>query len=366
MSVVKGWCPGALRPMESGDGLVVRIRPRGGRLTQVQTAGIARAATQHGSGLIDLTGRANLQLRGVTPDSHPALIADLATLGLIDADIAAETRRNVTVTPFADAETDALAAGLEATLAASDLALPAKFGFAVDTGPQPVLTDTPADIRLERSETGRLILRADGAALGTPVEGPTQALLLAEWFLNNREATEKRMAALIARKGPPGGALPPAPPLSRPDPGPTSQGLLVAIEFGRIEADTLATLARIAPLRLTPWRMLLIESATDWPDLPGLIHDPTDPRLRLRACPGAPACPQALAPTRPLARDLAPRLPNDAILHVSGCAKGCGWPHPADITLTATPLGFDLIRNGRASDRPEQRGLAPAQLPEVL
>ena len=25
---VKGWCPGAHRPMMSGDGLVVRIRPR--------------------------------------------------------------------------------------------------------------------------------------------------------------------------------------------------------------------------------------------------------------------------------------------------------------------------------------------------
>ncbi|MEO1207882.1 MAG: precorrin-3B synthase, partial [Pseudomonadota bacterium] len=27
---VKGWCPGALRPMESGDGLIVRVRPRCG------------------------------------------------------------------------------------------------------------------------------------------------------------------------------------------------------------------------------------------------------------------------------------------------------------------------------------------------
>ena len=26
--VIQGWCPGALRPMMSGDGLVVRVRPR--------------------------------------------------------------------------------------------------------------------------------------------------------------------------------------------------------------------------------------------------------------------------------------------------------------------------------------------------
>ena len=31
---IKGWCPGALRPMQSGDGLVVRIRPPTGRLTR--------------------------------------------------------------------------------------------------------------------------------------------------------------------------------------------------------------------------------------------------------------------------------------------------------------------------------------------
>ena len=113
---IKGWCPGALRPMESGDGWVVRLRAHGGRLTQHQAAGIAAAAQAHGNGLIDLTGRANLQLRGVTPDSHGPLIADLRALGLIDTDIAAETRRNIIVTPFARAKTDALADKVSAVL----------------------------------------------------------------------------------------------------------------------------------------------------------------------------------------------------------------------------------------------------------
>ena len=26
----KGWCPGALRPMQSGDGLLLRVRPKAG------------------------------------------------------------------------------------------------------------------------------------------------------------------------------------------------------------------------------------------------------------------------------------------------------------------------------------------------
>ncbi|HWL21327.1 MAG TPA: precorrin-3B synthase, partial [Bradyrhizobium sp.] len=52
---IKGWCPSAYRPMQSGDGLVVRIRPRGGRLSAGQASAIADLAERHGNGLIDLT-----------------------------------------------------------------------------------------------------------------------------------------------------------------------------------------------------------------------------------------------------------------------------------------------------------------------
>ena len=69
---VHGWCPGALRPMMSGDGLVVRVRAPLGRLTSAQAAGVARLASELGNGLIDISARANLQIRGVTPDAHPA------------------------------------------------------------------------------------------------------------------------------------------------------------------------------------------------------------------------------------------------------------------------------------------------------
>ena len=112
--------------------------------------------------------------------------------------------------------------------------------------------------------------------------------------------------------------------------------------------------------------MLLVEGVRHLPALEGLILDPRDPRNRLRACPGAPACPQGRAATRPLARALAPLIPPDAVLHVSGCAKGCGWPRAADLTLTATPEGFDLIRHGRAHGPAALRGLHPDQLPKVL
>nr|MCU0903846.1 precorrin-3B synthase [Tabrizicola sp.] len=130
---IKGWCPGALRPMQSGDGLVVRIRPPMGRLTPQQAQAIAQAAETHGNGIIDLSARANLQLRGVTEASHPRLIDDLRAQGLIDLDIETESLRNLIVTPFRNAGTTALAATLSAALSRMPK-LPGKFGFALDTG----------------------------------------------------------------------------------------------------------------------------------------------------------------------------------------------------------------------------------------
>ena len=91
-----------------------------------------------------------------------------------------------------------------------------------------------------------------------------------------------------------------------------------------------------------------------------------DPLLRATACTGAPGCPQGLGETRQLARSLAPHLPAGRALHVSGCAKGCAHPGPADLTLVATPEGYDLIANGTASDTPAHRSLRPDAIPDLL
>ncbi len=115
--------------------------------------------------------------------------------------------------------------------------------------------------------------------------------------------------------------------------------------------------------------MLLLEGAApdlldlpDLRDLPGLILRADDPMARVIACTGAPGCQQALAPVRALAAHLAAQVPPGARLHVSGCAKGCAHPGPADLTLLATATGFDLIRQGTPRDLPHQRGLDPSQI----
>jgi precorrin-3B synthase len=368
---IKGWCPGALRPMQSGDGLVVRIRPPLGRLTPAQAQAIANAAATHGNGVIDLSARANLQLRGVSEASHGPLINDLRAQDLIDPDIETETLRNLIVTPFhADTRTDSLAASLTAALARMPR-LPGKFGFALDAGPNPVLGQASADIRVERSPDGHLILRPDGHALGQPVTDlVTDAIAMARWFVANGGISNGRgrMSALIA-KGitPPGCTTTPAAPLPQPGPGLHPDGALVALAFGQMRAEALAALAALGfEIRPTPWRMLLLVGTATLPKIPGLIADPADPILRVTACTGAPGCPQALGDTRTLARALACHLPQGLQVHVSGCAKGCAHPTSSELTLTATPLGYDLIRNGTAADTPSLTGLSPKAIDDHL
>lgn len=375
---IYGWCPGALRPMMSGDGLVVRIRAPLGRLSCDQAQVVAELSHRYGNGILDVSARANLQMRGVSEDQHPALIAALQDLGLVDTDLATEARRNVIVAPFwtAEDETHILAQHLSrALIQATDLALPGKFGFSVDTGPKPVLRATAADIRIERSCDG-LVLFADGAETGLSVSLDTavkDALALARWFLTQGGAPNGRgrIRPLIARRGPPPahdaplGASAPQQALRQ-----TAAGRLVGLEFGQITATDFATLATYGPLRLTPWRMLLVETAGDITPRPGLILDATDPRLQVSACTGAPGCLQALSSTRALARKLAPHVPPGSKLHVSGCSKGCAHPAAAPLTLTATSADtFNLIYNGTASDQPVQTNLSASQLrtaPDIL
>ena len=354
---IKGWCPTALNPMLSGDGWLVRIKPPLARLSPFPAQGLAQAALTCGNGLIDLTTRGSVQLRGISEADHPALIDALEALDLINAPSA------LTVTPFwhAGDSTEGLANHLAEAMNLTGL--PDKFGFALDSGPHPVLTDTSADIRVERDATGGLILRPDGSPHGRPVDADTlsaAALDLTRWFITTGgvQNGRGRMAAHLARVPLPAGFTTlPAKTAPLPDPGPTPQGALFALEFGQIRAETLNLLAALGPLRVTPWRMLLIEGANA-PDLPGLITTPNDPIRRVTACAGAPFCPQALQPTRDLARQLAPLILPGQHLHVSGCAKGCAHSGPADLTLCGTPDGFTVIRNGTARDKGEVTGVS--------
>ncbi|WP_167281756.1 precorrin-3B synthase [Paraburkholderia sp. Cy-641] len=75
-------CPGLLRIVAARDGGLCRIKLPGGELGAAQARAIAEASTRHANGVIELTNRANLQLRGVRERHEAALSGELIEAGL--------------------------------------------------------------------------------------------------------------------------------------------------------------------------------------------------------------------------------------------------------------------------------------------
>ncbi len=403
---IKGWCPSAFRPMESGDGLLVRAYTPTACVTPAQLRSAADIARRHGNGLVDLTQRAQIQIRGLTPTNHASARDDLAVAGLLASDTHSERLPHVLASPLAglapqtgfnaEAFARALAARLSQIPALYEL--PPKFLFVVEDEGLASLAEIDADIRFGPAPDDRIAIRIGGAETCAAVISTSSAIeagcALARVFLTcgaSGTGAPRRMKQLVAAMGAAGlfarAALTPV----SPPPEPTRAA---GVEFfgarvlagkwvvgvgapsGRLDADALDMIATHAAdagaheVRLTPWRMLLFSASSEVAAETfitaaagrGLIVSPQDPRRAIVACPGAPECSQALGETRSnLARlaDLALNLSGrDGVgLHLSGCRKGCARPTAAPATLVATAQGFDLIANGRAGDAPLRRNL---------
>jgi precorrin-3B synthase len=142
--------------MESGDGLLVRVRPgRGARgMNAAQLRELVRLASAHGNGLIEVTRRARLQLRGVRQGALLDLQNTLVALGLAESSPERERSAALIVNPYAGlsrhaAELNEIAQTLEQALATSRqcASLSDKFGVLLDSGY--ALSTIPGDIHLE-------------------------------------------------------------------------------------------------------------------------------------------------------------------------------------------------------------------------
>jgi precorrin-3B synthase len=400
---VKGWCPGAFAPMPSNDGLLMRAKIIGSRVSAQQLAAIAAIAEDCGNGLVDLSQRAQVQVRGVSESTLPEALDRLDAAGLLAPDADAERVTNIVVPPLtgldatAAVDANALARALAQALVAETglRALPAKFLFAIDDGGALPITEVDADIRLEATATGidvRIAGDRDRAVRADVGEAIPTALRLAWAFVTLRagDFERRRMGRLVESLGAEAvymqaGLTPtPAPHVPANAPAPLGAQTIggvhaagVAAPSGRWRAAELSALAHEAEangageLRLTPWRALLIPTPTldaarrvaQTARGMGLIVSTDDPRLAVVACPGLPECPQAQGETRahlarlaPLAQKLADA--SGVGLHLSGCAKGCARPRPTAMTLVARAGGlYDLVENGVASDAPRLTGL---------
>jgi precorrin-3B synthase len=391
----KGWCPGARRPMQAKDGLLMRLRITGGIVTAATLRALAQAARAHGNGHFDLSTRANLQMRGARGESLPLLIETLEGLGLIDENAAAEAVRNVLVSPFAGVDgrdgVSGAAKAIEATLAAhNDLhALPGKFGFLIDAGSGLSLGLVPADVRFDWTGGKQPFAIGIGGHAGEAIflgrceadDIPDIALRLARAFLRLSEQMAeppRRMRGLVESCGADAiaglaGLRPGQPRKSGPIEEPCPVGLLrfnerycfgVGAAFGRLDAHMLDAAAHGAEIfgtgeiRLTPWRALIVpfvqadeaDAMRTYFSAHNFIVDRGDARLAVAACGGASACAHGTTDTRsdalalmPFARSL---CMTGVALHVSGCAKGCARQAATPFTLVAHAGRYDFVVDG--------------------
>ncbi|NKK58579.1 precorrin-3B synthase [Rhizobium leguminosarum bv. viciae] len=387
----RGACPALAAPMPTGDGLLVRLRPAGGALTLSQFAILARTAAAHGNGILEITARGNLQIRGLRAETVGQLAADIDAAGITVPDgPAIETSPLHGIDPEEISDPAAMEMALRSTLhdlLASPRLAP-KLSLVVDGGGSFGLSAVSADIRVvAQSHTDWLVAINGDGETATPVAiGPAEAaisavgeiLSLLAMLGQGRRARDIDPALLRARFpamdgiqfNPSRAAGIPLAGSHRLADGKTILG--VRPEFGQMRASDLVAFLDLAKahgataIRLAPGRGFFVIglSADTVPAMQiaaaghGFSTQPGENTEHIAACAGAGACGSAFYETRTLARRLiaaAPALFDGSLtLHLSGCAKGCAHARPA-LTLTGSTEGYGLILNGLAADQPDER-----------
>jgi precorrin-3B synthase len=406
----RGACPGLSAPMATGDGLLVRLLPIG-TIALDAFAALCAAARQHGNGIIEVTSRGSIQIRGLSAASAPRFAAAVAALG-----IAAGDGIPVLINPLAglDAEdiidAGALAADLRLALAQNSLAqrLSAKVSVAIDGGGALNLDRVAADVRLraEVLQNGIVVRIGVGGDHGTasdlgavsPSDGIAAVTHLLEVLAQRGRGARARdvLAAegiAVFRSAVADLLVVSAPPRLRRNERQEPIGLHrlrdgifaygIGLAFGHADTTALQRLTDAAKaagargMRAAPGRALMIVGLTRQTAISlapaaealSFIVHADDPRRHVVACAGAPICASADIAARALAPQIAaaaaPHLDGSFKIHISGCAKGCAHPAPATLTVVGTPAGCALISNGSTRDAPFKI-VATSELPDAI
>ncbi|WP_370892694.1 cobalamin biosynthesis protein CobG [Janibacter sp. GXQ6167] len=348
-------CPGLLRPFDSADGSIIRVRVPGGDVPTSALVTLAEVAATHGTPGLHVTTRGSLQVRGL-PTPLPDEVARAVLATSLFPSRTHERARNIIADPLADPSLDlpAIVAELDAAICAEPVlaSLPGRFLFAIAGGEGGVLAE-PYDLAYEATSPEAGIIRVGERGLAVSRSRAVAALVeRAVAFLSER-ADERTWnvrdlpgdAAVYA--GTTDAPFAPAALLPPPAPGPVGEDLVVAVPLGVITPEAITALAAVTDrVRTTAWRTLIVPGgAVHGPALAaaGVVTDPNSPWTRLSACSGAPYCARTTSPTSAIAREIAEDLPPSAgRVHLVGCDRACGAPH-TDHLLITDPADADAV-----------------------
>ncbi|WP_442941051.1 precorrin-3B synthase [Nostoc sp.] len=94
-------CPGLFYATPAADGILSRIRIPGGIISSQQCRAIADIAEQHGGGYVDVTNRANLQVREISTGINAEVLKYLQDMGLGSHNPVVDHIRNIMTSPTA-------------------------------------------------------------------------------------------------------------------------------------------------------------------------------------------------------------------------------------------------------------------------
>lgn len=379
-------CPGVVRLHAAQDGWLARIRLPGGRMTARQLEAVA-AVARLGNGVVELTSRANLQVRGLSAGAGERVAELLVEAGLLPSPMH-DRVRNVVASPLAGrhpgsiAATDAIVSDIDRGLCADVLLarLPGRFLFAVDDGAGLTL-GLGVDVRLTAERVSRHGRPAVAFVLGlagkrttlaaSPGEAAGLALSTARTFMAVRAdqgATALRIGDLVG--GPAevvrrlGGRIcvgDASPPIGELAPGTTVQtdghvAVTGLPPLGRVDPAALAGLAVLVrehggELRLSTGRTLSVldversraGGVLGALDGFGLIASARSGWEGLSACAGLGACQKARLDVRAAAaRRAVVRKGEAALEHWSACERRCGEPAEVGAAVFAEAGGVTI------------------------
>jgi precorrin-3B synthase len=367
-------CPGVLALHEAADGWLARVRVPGGRLSADRLLALAAISEELGNGLVDLTSRANLQLRGLAHDAAPLLAPRLEDVGLLPS--ATHDRvRNVLASPLAGRapgaldDVDDVVALLDTGLMASHWAreLPGRFCFLVDDGTGAGREAGP-DVTVVARGGGRFGLALDGRPVefeGDRETATAATVAAAEafvalrgdaWRLSETPGGAARVAATIGLK------LAPVTRAARTrgfGPGAIEQrdghvALTALAPLGQLWPALLRALAAVSDdVRLSTRRTVTlvdldpatVAATRDALAAAELVLDGGSGWVGLTACAGTAGCPKALADVRAAAtRRAGVRAATDPAEHWAACERRCGEVRGTPVTVAVRAEGDVELR----------------------